>query len=427
MDSIGSSTEQQLKPNDSSTSQEVTLTDSKTSIGFSAQGRELLWQKGELIGAGSYGKVYRCIDAISGEIIAVKEIKIRRGSNSKQLVGAVSQELKVLSTLEHPNIIRYLGAEYTRSSKSVLRIFFELAPDGSVRDALREFGPFSEHTIRKYTKDILQGLSFLHSRRFVHRDIKPTNLLIHKGTVKLADFGCAVSSLADSSGKSAGLEGAVGTTIYMAPEVMGGTEASGSGDKQSTSRGYGRKADIWSLALSIIEMANAEPPFRSAASAIYRVCVTKDYPPIPSHLSSDAHAFIQRCLVEDPLLRADTEELMSLSFVSSLVQQLNSTKTARQNASTLSFNPLENYNAMDSVEFSSKESSPDKSDILSTPTVFRSDDHFDSSQDIHEVSTELFQFNPSLSHTSPLMSTSLSSAEDRNIHSAPHCRRNSNF
>ena len=427
MDSIGSSTAQQLQVMDSSTTSNPTSqSEEKTSIGFTAQGRELIWQKGELIGAGSFGKVYRCIDAIMGEIFALKEVKIRRGNQNKHLVSAVAQELKVLSTLEHPNIIRYLGAEYTRSPKHVLRIFLELAPDGSVKDALHEFGALSEPTIRKYTKDILQGLFFLHSRRFVHRDIKPTNLLIHKGTVKLADFGCAVSSLADSSGKSAGLEGAIGTTIYMAPEVMGGADAADNGGASAvTSKGYGRKADVWSLALSIIEMATAEPPFRSAASAIYRVCVTKDYPPVPPHLSAEAEAFIARCLVEDPSLRADAEELITLPFVSSVAPQITSITTARQNASTLSFNPLENYSVLDSMEFSSRESSPDKSDILSTPTVFRSDDNFDD-ENIQEISTETFSHRPSLNQTSPNMSTSHSgSTERRNIHSAPSRRSSS--
>lgn len=172
--------------------------------------KELVWQKGELIGSGSYGKVYRCIDSISGEILAVKEVRLRKGSKYKHQALAMQQELQVLSTLEHPNIIRYLGAEYTHN---MLRIFLELAPEGSVKDAINEFGAFGEPLLRRYVKDILSGLAFLHAQRYVHRDIKPTNLLINKNTVKLADFGCAIASLADSHGKSAGLEGAIGKYI----------------------------------------------------------------------------------------------------------------------------------------------------------------------------------------------------------------------
>jgi serine/threonine protein kinase len=155
--------------------------------------------------------------------------------------------------------------------------------------ALIEFGAFSEMVLRKYTRDVLTGLAFLHSKRYVHRDIKPTNLLINKNMIKLADFGCAVSSLADSSGKSAGLDGAIGTTMYMAPEVMRGNdddaiESPTTSDidihkkRMHTRGGYGRKADVWSLGLSFIEVSTAEAPFRTAASAIYKVCVSKEYP-----------------------------------------------------------------------------------------------------------------------------------------------------
>ena len=116
-----------------------------------------------------------------------------------------------------------------------------------------------------------------------------------------------------------------------------------------------------------------------------------------------------------------------MSFVASLaLQVITSTATARQNASTLSFNPLENYSILDSMEISSKESSPEKSDILSTPTVFRSHDDFDNDGDIHEISTDTFSHRQSLSQTSPLMSESKSASTDRrNVHSAPSQRSSS--
>ena len=394
----------------------------KASMGLlsSSQGKELIWQKGELIGSGSYGKVYRCIDSHSGEIIAVKEIKLRRGSRQKEQAVAMQQELKVLSTLEHPNIIRYLGAEY---SKNLLRIFLELAPEGSIKDALNEFGPFGETIIQKYLRDILQGLAFLHSKRFVHRDIKPTNLLLSKTTVKLADFGCAVSSLADSFGKSAGLNGVIGTTLYMAPEVMGGAEEE-DGNADITSRRYGRKADIWSLGLSVIEMATAEAPFKSAASAIYKVCVSREYPSLPDHCSAEAHSFIGRCLVHDPDARADCSELLFHPFTTNAFSsqrfqtiQLGHTRTDRHNSSKLMFNPLEDYHEFgahsDSTDYC--DSSPLKSGRSSFQSAFLSrDDQTDVRITSSNERTEL----------QPLGRTSIydengNATTDRNIHSAP--------
>jgi serine/threonine protein kinase len=110
--------------------------------------------------------------------------------------------------LDHPNIVKYLGTEF---KDGALRIFLELATDGTIKDALNEFGflehshlshmllrnqsfnvgAFPEPLIRRYTVDIIDGLSFLHAKMFIHRDIKPTNLLVSNGVVKLADFGCS--------------------------------------------------------------------------------------------------------------------------------------------------------------------------------------------------------------------------------------------
>ncbi len=80
-------------------------------------------------------------------------------------------------------------------------------------------------------------------------------------------------------------ETVVGTTIYMSPEVMKGPDQE---------KGYGRKTDIWSIGITLCEMATARSPFKNAASAIYSVCVSKEYPRLPSHMSDDACNFLDR-------------------------------------------------------------------------------------------------------------------------------------
>jgi serine/threonine protein kinase len=91
------------------------------------------------------------------------------------------------------------AAEY---AKDTLRIFLELASEGSVKDALNEFGAFPESLLRRYSIDIVRGLRFLHSKGFIHRDIKPSNLLIDKSVVKLADFGCSTTFSLTADGQT---------------------------------------------------------------------------------------------------------------------------------------------------------------------------------------------------------------------------------
>jgi tRNA A-37 threonylcarbamoyl transferase component Bud32 len=262
---------------------------------------DVLWQRGEAIGAGSFGEVFSGIDLRTAQRIAIKEVMLGRSTRQKNQARALQAELKILSDLTHPNIIKYLGAECT---KDRLRIFLEYASEGSVRQALQKFGAFPEPLIRRYTIDILNGLSFLHAKGYIHRDIKPSNLLIDKDVVKLADFGCSTSLASDAGDFDASmtnLHGTVaGTTIYMSPEVMhGGTDEPDQGSvnqdvNMKRTKGYGRKADIWSLGVSLVEMSTAEPPFRNPPAAIYAVCVSKQFPSFADHMSSEAQSFLSR-------------------------------------------------------------------------------------------------------------------------------------
>lgn len=98
----------------------------------------------------------------------------------------------------------------------------------------------------------------------------------------------------------------IGTTIYMSPEVMKGGEQDG--------KGYGRKADIWSLGITFCEMATAKAPFSNAASAIYCVCVSKELPCLPSSFTEEAISFLSKCLIEEPTDRASCQLLLEHPF-----------------------------------------------------------------------------------------------------------------
>mmetsp|Transcript_1758 Transcript_1758/g.3156 ORF Transcript_1758/g.3156 Transcript_1758/m.3156 type:complete len:849 (+) Transcript_1758:216-2762(+) len=283
------------------------------------------WQKGELVGVGSFGQVFGGVLVKTGRRIAVKEVSLSGPQREASLeqARALQVEIQILSTLDHPNIVQYLGAEFTSSA---LRIFLDLASEGSLKDHVNEFGSLSEPLLRKYMHDIVSGLGFLHSKRIIHRDIKPSNLLLDKGTVKLADFGASARvNLGEDDETEKGLNSVIGTAIYMSPEVMRGNDS----ENPDENSGYGRSTDIWSLGVTFCEMASGNKPYKNAAAAIFSVCVSKQYPTLPETMSEEAVSFLGRCLVDDPTARADCRELLAHPFCTEEYQYSNRSSFAK--------------------------------------------------------------------------------------------------
>ena len=166
----------------------------------------LRWQQGELLGRGAFGAVYLGLNLDSGELIAVKQVEVAMGGagsagSSGKLPAAVASRLRevegevaLLRRLQHPSIVRYIGAE-TDEARGVLSIFLEYVPGGSIAQLLTRFGSFHERVVRAYTRQILKGLAYLHAMDVVHRDIKGANLLVDNGgfvKVCSAVFSCFV-------------------------------------------------------------------------------------------------------------------------------------------------------------------------------------------------------------------------------------------
>ena len=174
------------------------------------------WVKGDNLGSGSFGSVFLGLNSDTGELFAVKEVHVNNKDQDKiqqESMEQLEQEVELLSRLQHPNIVRYVGI--VREAKALF-IFLEYVPGGSIASLLGRFGRFEESVICVYTRQILIGLDYLHAQRTVHRDIKGANILVEKsGRIKLADFGMA-KTLVEQLSVTRSFKG---SAFWMAPEV----------------------------------------------------------------------------------------------------------------------------------------------------------------------------------------------------------------
>ncbi|KAL7235853.1 hypothetical protein ACSBR1_019189 [Camellia fascicularis] len=254
------------------------------------------WQKGDFLGSGSFGTVYEGFTD-DGLFFAVKEVSLLdQGTQGKQSIYQLEQEISLLSQFEHENIVRYLG---TDKADSKLYIFLELVTKGSLANLYQKYH-LRDSQVSAYTRQILNGLNYLHGRNVVHRDIKCANILVDaSGSVKLADFGLAKATTLND------VKSCKGTPYWMAPEVV-----------NRKNHGYGLAADIWSLGCTVLEMLTRKIPYSQfeGMQALFRIGKGK-LPHIPNSLSSDAQDFILRCLQVRPDDRPTAAKLLEHPFV----------------------------------------------------------------------------------------------------------------
>ena len=197
--------------------------------------------KEEKLGEGTYGVVYKCKDKETGNYVALK--KVRLENEDEGIPSTSIREISILKQLKHPNIVKLVDLIH---GEKKLYLVFEFMEHDLKKYLDKMNAPLPPQLVKSYLYQITSAIKYCHSKRILHRDLKPQNLLIDKnGVIKLADFGLArafgipIKTLTHE----------ILTLWYRAPEILLGQKE------------YSTPVDIWSIGLIFYEMAHRKPLF----------------------------------------------------------------------------------------------------------------------------------------------------------------------
>lgn len=277
--------------------------------------KQFVWVKGELIGKGTFGKVYLAFNVTAGEMIAVKQVDVpqtlsdKNSELQKEVIGALHAEVETMKDLDHFNIVQYLGFE---ALPDTYNLFLEYIPGGTVGMALRKNGRFETSVSQYFTRQVLDGLSYLHSCGILHRDLKSDNILIDlDGVCKISDFG--ISKKSGNIYANDAQMSMQGTIFWMAPEVIHNVI-------DNEKQGYSAKVDIWSLGCVVLEMFAGRRPWSTdeAIGAMYKLGNARLAPPIPEDtepfVTKNGKGFLEQCFQTNPDERPTAKELLAHPF-----------------------------------------------------------------------------------------------------------------
>ncbi|CAL8301471.1 unnamed protein product [Arctogadus glacialis] len=267
----------------------------------------------EVVGNGTYGQVYKGRHVKTGQLAAIKVMEVTEDEEEE-----IKLEINMLKSYSHHrNIATYYGAFIKKSPAGQdhhLWLVMEYCGAGSVTDLVKKTkgNSFKEDWIAYICREVLRGLTHLHSHHVIHRDIKGQNVLLTENAeVKLVDFG--VSAQLD---KTVGRRNTfIGTPYWMAPEVIACDE-----NPDAT---YDYRSDLWSLGITALEMAEGAPPLCDMHPMRALFLIPRNPPPKlkTKKWSKRFLSFVDRCLVKNHTLRPSAEALLRHAFVKDLLNE----------------------------------------------------------------------------------------------------------
>ncbi|XP_027499148.1 serine/threonine-protein kinase 10 [Corapipo altera] len=261
-----------------------------------------VWEVVGELGDGAFGKVYKAKNKETGALAAAKVIETK----SEDELEDYMVEIEILATCDHRHIVKLLGAFYWDGK---LWIMIEFCPGGAVDATMLELDRgLTEPQIQVICRQMLEALHYLHSKKIIHRDLKAGNVLLTQdGDIKLADFGVSAKNMKTLQKR----DSFIGTPYWMAPEVVM--------CETMKDTPYDYKADIWSLGITLIEMAQIEPPHHELNPMRVLLKIAKSDPPTlscPSKWSLEFRDFLKKALDKNPETRPSAAQLLEHPFVS---------------------------------------------------------------------------------------------------------------
>jgi eukaryotic-like serine/threonine-protein kinase len=270
-----------------------------------------------ILGVGGMGKVYKVRNVISDRVEAMKILLPDLGSN-QSLADRFLREIRLLATLNHPNIAQLRTALTYENQLAMIMEFVE----GETLANRAARAPLSTADAVNYADQVLSALSYAHKQNIIHRDIKPANMMLTpQGVVKLMDFGIARSST-DGSLTTTGTT--LGSLNYMPPEQVRGEAADA-------------RSDIYSFGVSLYEMLTGQLPFKGDSQYQLMTAHLNETPPEPVTLRGDLPAglneIIMMAIAKDPASRFQTADAFRAALSSVEVSNLPASNTTAVNPS----------------------------------------------------------------------------------------------
>ncbi|KAK2956030.1 putative serine/threonine protein kinase [Blattamonas nauphoetae] len=247
----------------------------------------------QLVGEGSFGKVYKGRRKSTGQVVAMKFIS-KVGKTKKDLRN-LQLEIDIMQRLHHDNICMLLDTFETDTDIVMVIEFGE----GDLFEILEDDKTLPEAEVQKIAKQLISALYYLHHNKIIHRDLKPQNILIFSdGSIKVADFGFARTL----SRSSVCLTSMKGTPLYMPPELV-------------MEKPYDKSADLWSMGIVLYELFVGVPPFYTNNFVSLVRLIVQDPVKYPSNMSDTFKSFLRGLLQKKPDKRLTWPNLAQHPFV----------------------------------------------------------------------------------------------------------------